>query len=64
VSMLSLTGCLPATPPDPPPKNEKAVEALCDSWLGSLASWADADTEQTKDEIDLSIRVQEAACLK
>lgn len=37
-------------------------KALCDAWLGSLASWADEDTEQTKDEVDYSIRVQEKVC--
>lgn len=62
VSMLWLTGCQAQTRPEPFPRNVEVVEALCDAWKKSLATWADADTEQTKDEVDKAIRVQEAAC--
>lgn len=41
---------------------KETEKALCETWLGSLASWADEDTEQTKDEVDYSIRVQEKVC--
>ena len=65
VSLTLLTGCLHSVSPKPNPRlNDAAGEALCDAWLGSLATWADADTEQTKDEVDKAIRVQEAACLE
>ena len=64
VPLMFLTACLQLSPENPPPRNDAAVEALCDAWSGSLVTWADADTEQTKDEVDKSIRVQEAACMK
>ena len=65
---LFLTGCLIPTPPSPPPKDDAVAVALCSEWKGSLASWADADTEQTKDEVgsvggvDVSRGKQEGSC--
>ena len=59
---LFLTCCLIPPPPSPPPKDDAVAVARCSEWKGSLASWADADTEQTKDEVDLSHRKQEGSC--
>ena len=41
---------------------QDTAKALCKEWLESLPTWADEDTEQTKDEVDRSIRVQEKVC--
>lgn len=38
------------------------AKSVCNIWSGSQPTWADADTERTKDEIDYSYRVQEATC--
>ena len=64
-----LCGMLPAcqsfVPQKPPVEvagHQATARALCETWLGSLATWADEDTEQTKDAVDYSIRVQKKVC--
>jgi hypothetical protein len=62
-SLLFLSGCVQPTPEKPRPAVAKeAVKSLCNNWLASLPTWVDEDTEATKDEIDYSYRVHDAAC--
>lgn len=69
--LLFLIGCLKSESPTPPPSVSKLVEAgvpvetittICLGWFNSQPTWQDSDTEQTKDEIDYSYRMQEAYC--
>lgn len=74
--LLCLSGCDPLTPPTvtpPPPASKPAaaavlpletIRSICLAWFNTLASWQDSDAEQTKDEIDLSIRTNEDVCTK
>jgi hypothetical protein len=69
VSCVLLTACLGSLPPTQPEPSPPAVggasetaKALCAVWVRTLPTWADADTETTKDQIDYAIRSQEAAC--
>jgi hypothetical protein len=74
--LLCLSGCDPLTPPKvtaPPPASKPAaaavlpvetIRSICLAWFNSLATWQDSDAEQTKDEIDLSIRTSEDVCAK
>jgi hypothetical protein len=63
-----LMGCAQKPKPQPPPPVNVSVAvsqvatALCLEWKGSEPSWEDADTEATKDLIDLAIRIRQAAC--
>lgn len=61
-----LPACLPTSErvvAPPPPQSNETAKAVCDAWKGSEPSWEDADTEPTKDAIDLSIRRREAICI-
>lgn len=40
----------------------ETTKSICLAWFNSLPTWDDTDAEQTKDEIDYSYRVHEAAC--
>jgi hypothetical protein len=64
-----LTACLESKPPTQPAPSPSAVggasetaKALCSVWLRTLPTWADEDTETTKDQIDYAIRSQETTC--
>ncbi len=63
---MFLAACQP-TPGEvaapPPPATNEVAAALCSVWLRTLPTWADEDTETTKDQIDYAIRSQEAACV-
>ena len=69
VSCVTLTACLgnsPQTQPAPSPPavaaESELAAALCTVWARTAPTWADADTEETKDQIDYAIRSQETAC--
>ncbi len=74
--LLCLMGCDPlqpktVTPPPPVSKPAAAavlpletIRSICLAWFNTLATWQDSDAEQTKDEIDLSIRTNEDVCTK
>lgn len=59
-----LTACQSSVPLNNPVAAAalETAEALCEVWQKAEPSWADEDTEQTKDEIDYSIRVRENVC--
>jgi hypothetical protein len=62
---LFLANCTPVPMEAPRPVAEGETElarTLCDIWAKSQATWTDADTPRTIDEIDYSYRVQEATC--
>jgi hypothetical protein len=65
VLMTFLPACQPipakVVAPPPPQKNELA-KVICNRWLATEPSWADEDTEETKNQIDYSIRSREAVC--
>lgn len=75
--LLCLMGCDPLqtqpqmAPPAPVSKPAVAavlpletIRSICLAWFNTLATWQDSDAEQTKDEIDLSIRTNEDVCTK
>ena len=63
--MLFLSACQPinekVVAPPPPQANELA-RTICLIWERTSPTWADEDTELTKDQIDYSIRSREEAC--
>ena len=65
----ALMTCLPACLPmpekvvaPPPPQINEVARTLCLTWQRTSPTWADEDTELTKDQIDYSIRSREEAC--
>lgn len=46
----------------PPPQVNEVARTLCLIWQRTSPTWADEDTELTKDQIDYSIRSREEAC--
>jgi len=46
----------------PPPQINEVARTLCLIWQRTAPTWADEDTELTKDQIDYSIRSREEAC--
>lgn len=66
--MLCLSACQPtsekvvALPPPPPPQANELAKMICLIWGRTSPTWADEDTELTKDQIDYSIRSREEAC--
>lgn len=69
-STVTLTACGMSPQQETPPKPSASVSvavsqeatALCLEWKGSEPSWEDADTEKTKDLIDLAIRIRQRVC--
>ncbi len=69
-SIVMLSGCGPKPKPQPPPEPHESVSvavsqvatSLCLEWKQSEPTWEDADTERTKDLIDLAIRVRMKVC--
>lgn len=64
-----LTMCLGACQPipekavaPPPPQANEVARTLCLIWARTSPTWADEDTEETKNQIDYAIRSREAAC--
>lgn len=65
----ALLTCLPACRPTsvkvaapPPPQVNELARVVCATWERTSPTWADEDTEETKDQIDRSIRSREAVC--
>lgn len=60
----TLTACQPSSRPTPPAvaAESELAAALCAVWARTQPTWADADTEETKDQIDYAIRSQETVC--
>lgn len=46
----------------PPPQVNELARAVCLTWERTSPTWADEDTEETKAQIDLSIRSRGAVC--
>ena len=69
-STVTLTACGERPQQEPPPEPSvsvsvavsQAATALCLEWKGSEPTWEDADTEKTKDLIDLAIRIRRRVC--
>lgn len=61
---VTLTACQPSPRPTPPAvaAESELAAALCTVWARTQPTWADADTEETKDQIDYAIRSQETVC--
>ena len=65
VLTLCLTACQPTSEKvvaPPPPQANELARAICLIWERTSPTWADEDTELTKDQIDYSIRSREEAC--
>lgn len=65
VLLTFLSACQPISEKvvaPPPPQTNEVAAAICAVWLRTLPTWADEDTETTKDQIDYAIRSQEATC--
>lgn len=65
VLLTCLPACLPTSEKvvaPPPPQVNELARAICATWERTSPTWADEDTEETKDQIDLSIRSREAVC--
>lgn len=69
VFFLTLTACQGSAPQMQPGLNPsvegggpQTSSVLCNEWFKSLPTWADEDTELTKDEVDYAIRMQEEVC--
>lgn len=63
--ILCLSACQPIPEKvvaPPPPQTNEVAKAICLRWLQTEPTWADEDTELTKDLIDLNIRTREDAC--
>jgi hypothetical protein len=63
--LTSLPSCqpIPAKVVAPPPQqSNETAKAICEVWGKTSPTWADEDTEETKDQIDHSIRSYEAVC--
>ena len=46
----------------PPPQANELARTICLIWERTSPTWADEDTDLTKDQIDYSIRSREEAC--
>lgn len=63
--MLCLSACQPTSEKvaaPPPPQENELARTICLIWERTSPTWADEDTELTKDQIDYSIRSREEAC--
>ena len=63
--ILFLSACQPTSEKvvaPPPPQVNELAKAICLIWERTSPTWADEDTELTKDQIDYSIRSREEAC--
>lgn len=62
---LFLAACQPASEKvvaPPPPQTNELARTICLIWKRTSPTWADEDTELTKDQIDYSIRSREETC--